>query len=186
MRPFLCILCATMMFGLPMSVNAAALEGLKPYEPMSIGSRSAQIRSEADKFVRQRLAGHLIDDVEATPPSAIDEASIDQIVDLLNDDSDAVRGKVAMAIAAIGPRARRATPALEHALELARQYITFAVARNLIFSGFPIYTGPSSADDICHALREIGAPEPPDCFNGYYDPVVETQPATDTAPGTSP
>jgi len=179
MRLVPCILCAMMMFGFPMSVNAAALEGLKPYEPMSIGARSAQIRSEADKFVRERFAGHLIDDVEATPPSAIDEASIDQIVDLLNDDSDAVRGKVAMAIAAIGPRARRATPTLEHALELARQYIAFAAARNFIFSGFPIFTGPSSAHDICHALKEIGAPEPPDCFNGYYDPVIEVPPTSD-------
>jgi hypothetical protein len=111
-------------------------------------------------------------DAQSTQSDAIDEASIDQIIDLLNDDSDAVRGKVAMAIAAIGPRARRATPALEDALELARQYITFAAARNFIFSGFPIYTGPSSAHDICHAFKEIGAPEPPDCFNGYYDPVT--------------
>ena len=106
----------------------------------------------------------------------MDEEAIDQIIRLLSDDSDAVRDNIAMAIAAIGPRARKATSALEDALELARQYRIFVGERNFIFSGLPIFTGPSSAHAICYALKEIGAPEPPDCFNGYYDPIIETPP----------
>jgi HEAT repeat protein len=149
------------------------------YEPMSIAARIAQIRSEQDHFIRERLAGYLIDDVERTPPPAIEEAAIDQIINLLNDDSDAVRGRIAMAIGAIGPRAQRATPTLENALELARQYITYIQERNFVNSGFPIFTGTSSATDMCMALKDIGAPSPPDCFDGWYgEPVV-------IVPGTS-
>jgi len=106
----------------------------------------------------------------------IDEEAVDQIISLLKDDSDAVRDNIAMAIAALGPRARKAAPALENALELARQHIIFVAERNFIFSGFPLFTGPSSASAVCHALKEIGAPELADCFNGYYDPIIETPP----------
>jgi hypothetical protein len=93
-------------------------------------------------------------------------SSLDRIIDLLNDDSDAVRGNVAMAIATLGRRAKKATPTLENALELARQNMIFISERNFIYSGFPIFTGRSSATDICMALKDIGAPSPPDCFDG--------------------
>jgi hypothetical protein len=148
---------------------------------MSITARSEQIRSEPDNFVRARLAHDLVLEVEATPPSAIDEASIDRIINLLNDDSDAVREQIAMAIAAIGPPARKATPTLENALELARQYTTYIQHRNFINSGFPIFTGTVSAHAICRALKEIGAPSPPDCFDGYFGEPVVIVPSTPTS-----
>jgi len=182
MRQLLRILCAAMVFGFPIVANAADLAGPQRYRPMSIAARSEQIRSEPDNLARERLADDLVRDVEWMPPSMIDEEAIDRIIDLLNDDSDAVRDNIAMAIAAIGSPARKATPALENALELAIQYRTFIAERNFIFSGFPIFTGPSSAHAICHALKEIGAPEPPDCFNGYYDPVMEVPSTTDKGP----
>ena len=176
MRQFLRILCTATVVGLPISANAGDVNGLQPYEPMSIATRSELIRSEPDNYVRERLASNLISDVKLVPPSMIDEESIDRVIDLLNDDSDAVREYVAMAIAAIGPRARKAEPALENAFELARQHMIFVAERNFIFSGFPLFTGPSSASAVCYAFKEIGAPEPADCFNGYYDPIVETPP----------
>jgi hypothetical protein len=158
------------------SANAADVDGPRPYRPMSIAARSEQIRSEIDNQARERLADDLVYDVKGIPPSMVDEEAIDQIISLLNDDSDAVRDNIAMALAAIGPRARKAAPALEHALELARQHMVFVAERNFIFSGFPLFTGPSSACAVCHALKEIAAPEPADCFNGYYDPIIETPP----------
>jgi HEAT repeat protein len=162
------------MFGFSISANAADVDGPQPYRPMSLATRSEKIRSEPDKLTRERLAEDLVSDVKWMPPSMVDEEAIDRIISMLNDDSDAVRDSIAMAIAAIGSRARKAAPALEDALELARQYITFIAERNFIFSGFPIFTGRSSASAICHALKEIGAPEPADCFNGYYDPLPPT------------
>jgi len=107
----------------------------------------------------------------------IDEAALDRIIDLLNDDSDAVRGNVAMAIATLGRRAKKATPTLENALELARQNMIFISERNFIYSGFPIFTGRSSATDICMALKDIGAPSPPDCFDGWYGEPVDVVPS---------
>jgi len=174
MRQFLRILCTATMVGFSISANAADVDGPRPYQPMSIAARSEQIRSEPDNLTRERLADDLVYDVKWMPPSMVDEDAIDRIISLLNDDSDAVRDNIAMAIAAIGPRARKAAPALENAFELARQHMIFVAERNFIFSGFPLFTGPSSASAVCHALKEIGAPEPADCFNGYYDPIIET------------
>ena len=112
----------------------------------------------------------------------IDEGAIDRIIGLLNDDSDAVRGNVAMAIGAIGPRAKKATPTLENALELARQYMTYIQERNFIINGFPIFTGRSSATEICMALKDIGAPSPPDCFDGWFGEPVIVVPWTSNGP----
>ena len=183
MRKFFCILSTATMVGLPILANAADLDGPRPYRPMSIAARSELIRSETDNYARERLADDLISDVKWMPPSMIDEEAIDRVIDLLNDDSDAVRENVAMAIAVIGPRARKATPTLENALELGRQYITFIQERNLIFSGFPIFTGRSSTTAICMALKDIGAPSPPDCFDGWYgEPVVVVPSTTSNGP----
>jgi hypothetical protein len=170
------------MVAFSISANAADMDGPKRYRPMSVTARSEQIRSEPDNQARERLADDLVYDVKSMSPSMVDEEAIDQIISLLNDDSDAVRDNIAMAISAIGPRARKAAPALENALELARQHMTFVAERNFILSGFPLFTGPSSASAVCYALKEIGAPEPPDCFNGYYDPVIEVPPASDKSP----
>jgi hypothetical protein len=177
MRQTLRVLCVATVFGFPMLANAADSAGPKRYRPMSIAARSEQIRSEPDNLARERLARDLILDVEWMPPSMIDEEAIDRIIDLLNDDSDAVRGNVAMAIAVIGPRARKATPTLENALELARQYVTYIQERNFINSGFPIFKGTSSATEICMALKDIGAPSPPDCFDGWYGEPVDVAPS---------
>jgi hypothetical protein len=178
MRQFMRILCAAAVFGVPMSGKAGDLAGPKPYRPMSIAARSEQIRSEPDNVVRERLAYDLVSDVAWMPPSMIGDEAINRIIDLLNDDSDAVRGNVAMAIGTIGPRARKATPALENALELARQYMTYIQERNFVNSGVPIFTGTSSATDICMALKDIGAPSPPDCFDGWFGEPVDVVPWT--------
>jgi hypothetical protein len=176
MRQLICILCTAITVGLPISASAAGLNGPQPYRQMSITARSELIRSETDNYAREQFAEHLISDVKLTPPPMMDEDSIDRIIGLLNDDSDAVREYVAMAIAAIGPRARKAEPALENAFELAVQHRIFVAERNFLFSGFPLFTGPSSASAVCRAFKEIGAREPADCFNGYYDPIIETPP----------
>ena len=178
MRRFVRIVFAAALFAVPISAKAADLTGPKPYRPMSIEARSEQIRSEPDNVARERLAHDLVFDVEWMPPSMIDDEAINRIIDLLNDDSDAVRGNIARAIGTIGPRARKATPTLENALELARQYMTYIQERNFVNSGLPIFTGTSSATDICMALKAIGAPSPPDCFDGWFGEPVDVVPWT--------
>jgi hypothetical protein len=127
------------------------------------------VRSEPEPTVRERSAATLVRDIQRIDRTSIEDATIDELIGLLNDDSDAVRYRIAMAIAAIGPRAKRAAPALENAFELAKQYILYIQHRNFIFSGFDYYTGTSSTDPICYALHEIGAPSPPGCVDGHFE-----------------
>jgi HEAT repeats len=133
-----------------------------------------QIRSESDSIARERAAATLARTLQRVNRSSIGQTMIDQTIDLLHDDSDRVRSRIAMAIAAIGPPAKRAAPALEEALELAKQYMLFIQRRNLMYGGFEIFTGTSSADAICMAFKAIGPPSPPDCFDGWFgEPVIE-------------
>ena len=128
-----------------------------------------QVRSESDPVVREEAAAKLVRDIQRINRASIDEATIDELIGLLNDDSDAVRYRIAMAIAATGPRARRAAPALENAFELAKQNIVYIQHRNFILSGVDYYTGTSSTDPICFALQEIGAPALPGCVDGHFE-----------------
>jgi hypothetical protein len=126
------------------------------------------VKSESDSLVRERSAAKLVRDIQSIDQSSIDEATVDALIALLHDDSDAVRNRIAMAIAATGPAARKAAPALEDALELAKQYMLYIQRRNFMYGGFEIFTGTSSADAICMAFKAIGPPSPPDCFDGWF------------------
>ena len=133
-----------------------------------------QIRSEPDPIARERAAATLARTLQRLNRSSIEQTAIDDIIDLLHDDSDRVRSRIALAIAAIGPPAKRAGPALEDALELAKQYMLYIQRRNFMYGGFEIFTGTSSADAICMAFKAIGPPSPPDCFDGWFgEPVIE-------------
>ncbi|HIC82365.1 MAG TPA: hypothetical protein EYH07_17975 [Kiloniellaceae bacterium] len=77
----------------------------------------------------------------------IDDSHIDDLAELLEDESDALRGVVAGALGHLGPRAARAVPALEEALrkvEAMRQAL-------------PILPQADSAYTIKQALRKITA-----------------------------
>jgi len=134
-----------------------------------IVSRIQQVKSEPDPIVRERAAAELASDIQQTDRASLENATIGDLMGLLNDDSDAVRYRVAMAIAAAGPRARSAAPALENAFELAKQYMLYIQHRNFIVSGVDYYTGTSSVDPICFALQEIGAPGLPGCVDGHFE-----------------
>jgi hypothetical protein len=137
-----------------------------------------QIRSEPDPIARERVAATLARTLQRVNRPSVEETSIDQIIDLLHDDSDGVRSRIAHAIAAIGPPAKRAAPALDDALELAKQYMLYIQRRNFMYGGIEIFTGSSSADAICMAFKAIGPPSPPDCFDGWFGEPVTVVPWT--------
>jgi hypothetical protein len=100
----------------------------------------------------------------------IDVKTVDDIASLLDDESDRVRARIAMALASIGPSAARAAPALEKAFVRAIDHIEDVQHQNFVNSGFEVFTGQTSANEICYAFQRIAHSPPPDCVNGYYDP----------------
>ena len=101
-------------------------------------------------------------------PAQIRQATIDEITDLLNDDSDPVRSGVALALASIGPPAQRAIPALKEALERAKDHMSQIQNRNFTKNGLDFFLGPTSANNICYAFQTIGGSSP-DCFDGHFE-----------------
>jgi hypothetical protein len=101
--------------------------------------------------------------------SDIRPATVDEIANLLGDESDPVRSEVALAIASIGPAAQRTIPVLKEALEKAKNHIFEVQNRNFTENGLDFVLGPTSADNVCFAFRQIGAESPPDCFDGHYE-----------------
>ncbi len=79
---------------------------------------------------------------------SIDDSHIDEMAELLEDESDALRGVVAGALGHLGPRAARAVPALEEALRKVD-----AMRRAL-----PIQPQADSRQSVKWALRKITAP----------------------------
>ena len=126
---------------------------------------------------RERSAQILVAIVRRMDVSVIDMATIDEIAGLLEDNSDSVRGRMAIALGNIGPAAKHTVPALEKAFVRAKDV---ADARN------NPQTSPSirnlglgsSADSICFALMRLEAFPPDGCLDGRYQP-EPPQPRTD-------
>jgi hypothetical protein len=129
-----------------------------------------EIKAERDQDAREGWARRLVNAIQRTNVAIIDDATIDDISSLLDDESDQVRGRIAMVLAAIGPRAARAAPALNVAFVRATDHILAVQRQNFTNSGFDVFTGHTSADEICFAFQQTMTPAPRDCFNGYYAP----------------
>src|SRR5262245_9655041 len=71
---------------------------------------------------RERAAQILVAIIRRMDVSVIDTASIDEIAGLLEDNSDAVRGRMAIALGNIGAPAKHTVPALEKAFVRARAF----------------------------------------------------------------
>src|SRR6185436_5181378 len=71
---------------------------------------------------RERSAQILVAIIRRMDVSVIDKATIDEIAGLLEDNSDAVRGRMAIALGNIGAPAKHTVPALEKAFVRAREY----------------------------------------------------------------
>jgi hypothetical protein len=117
---------------------------------------------------RERSAQILVAIVRRMDVSTIDKATIDEIAGLLEDKSDTVRGRMAIALGNIGEPAKYTVPALLKAFERSKE--AAAEARNNPQAS-PIirnYGLGTSADSICFALMKLEAFPPEGCLDGRY------------------
>ena len=124
---------------------------------------------------RERAAQILVAIIRRMDVTAIDQATIDEIAGLLEDNSDAVRGRMAIALGNIGPSAKYTVPALQKAFVRAKDYIAAAQNNPNPPPGFRNYGLGTSADSICFALMRLDAMLPDGCRDGRY----ETPPPAD-------
>ena len=130
------------------SIMSASVQGQQP-QAHDIGTLIEKISHETDSRTRYDLAYDLLKVARQVPASEqINDRMIDDLVGLLDD--RVIRAEIAGALGWLGPRAKRAVPALEKALEEEE-----AAERAMI-------VGPdvSTADGIRGALKMIVPPPP--------------------------
>jgi hypothetical protein len=117
---------------------------------------------------RERAAQILVAIVRRMDVTTIDKATIDEIASLLDDKSDTVRGRMAIALGNIGEPAKYTVPALMKAFERSKE--AAAEARNNPQASPMIrnYGLGTSADSICFALMKLEAFPPEGCLDGRY------------------
>ena len=71
-----------------------------------------RIRTEKNSTVRANNARNLADFTRSIDPKKVNDATLREIVSLLDTDDDSVRGLVAASLGNLGPRARIAVPTL--------------------------------------------------------------------------
>jgi hypothetical protein len=119
---------------------------------------------------RERSAQILVAIVRRMDVSLIDMATIDEIAGLLEDDSDRVRGRMAIALGNIGPAAKHTVPALEKAFVRAKDYAADPQNNSPTARFDRNYGLGTSADSICFALMRLEAFPPEGCLDGRYQP----------------
>ena len=152
-------LCKTLAFLLLMAFYGDHLRADSSVQPSSatqtIDALVKQIQS--DKPLSQERDKHaqmLFRSVSHMEVSVITDQEIDLISSLLQDNNDVVRFNAARALGYIGPKARRAVPALETALKKVKSEL----------ADKRIWTGTSSEFEICPALKKITGRIPsPEC-----------------------
>ena len=152
--------------GLP----AAAQGQAAPDDLAALKTQLLQLRVNPYPPPRERAAQILVAVVRRMDVSVIDKATIDEIAGLLEDNSDAVRGRMAIALGNIGPAAKHAVPALEKAFVRAKEYIGASQNSPQPTTGYRNYGLGTSADSICFALMRLEAAVPPGCRDGRYEP----------------
>ena len=160
--------------GLP----AAAQDRAPPGDLANLKAMLLQLKVNPYPPPRERSAQLLVALIRRMDVSTIDRATIDEIAGLLEDNSDAVRGRMAIALGNIGEPAKHTVPALEKAFGRAKDYVAASqtnpqpAVRN---RNFGLGT---SADSICFALARLEASVPPGCVEGRYEPSPPATPAT--------
>jgi hypothetical protein len=151
--------------------HPAVAQGLDGSDDLAaLKAQLLQLRVNPYPPPRERSAQILVAIIRRMDVSVIDQATIDEIAGLLEDNSDAVRGRMAIALGNIGPAAKHTVPALEKAFVRAKDAIAAAQNNPLPARGFRIYGLGTSADSICFALARLEAAVPEGCVDGRYAP----------------
>jgi hypothetical protein len=134
----------------------------------ALKSQLLQLRVNPFPPPRERSAQIIVAIVRRMDASTIDKATIDEIAGLLDDKSDTVRGRMAIALGNIGEAAKYTVPALLKAFERSKD--AAAEARNNPQASPMIrnYGLGTSADSICFALMKLEAFPPEGCLDGRY------------------
>jgi hypothetical protein len=157
------------------AVPATAQTQQAPNDLETVKGLLKEIRINPYPPPRERSAQLLVAWIRRMDVSTIDQATIDDIASLLEDKSDTVRSRMAIALGNIGLPAKRTVPALEKAFVKAKDYMAEIKSNPPVRFGIPNYTGATSADSICFALMKLEAPMPAGCTDGHYE---QQQPAT--------
>ncbi len=163
---------AAVLLALAVAGQAAAQQ--TPNDLETVKGLLKEIRINPYPPPRERSAQLLVAWIRRMDVSTIDQATIDDIANLLDDKSDTVRSRMAIALGNIGLPAKRTVPSLEKAFVKAKAYMAEIKTNPPVRFGIPNYTGATSADSICFALMKLEAPMPAGCTDGHYD---QQQPA---------
>jgi hypothetical protein len=130
-----------------------------------IAERVAEVQSAADPSTRIDRAANLAEYIAsrgALDIADVEPPVVDDMAELLEDNTDLVRFYAAASLGFLGPSARRAIPALEKALEQRE-------GERGIVSGQPrVFTSPvSSLLAICAALTKIDLSRVPASCHTY-------------------
>jgi len=156
---------------------AAAQDRAPPGDLANLKTMLLQLKVNPYPPPRERSAQLLVALIRRMDVSTIDRATIDEIAGLLEDNSDAVRGRMAIALGNIGEPAKHTVPALEKAFARAKDYVAASQNSPQPAVGYRNFGLGTSADSICYALAKLEASVPPGCVEGRYEP---SPPATGT------
>ena len=152
-------------------LSATAQELAPPSDLANLKNLLLQLKVNPYPPPRERSAQLLVALVRRMDVTTIDRPTIDEIAGYLDDNSDAVRGRMAIALGNIGEPAKHTVPALEKAFERAKAYIVAAQNRaqppTVRYRNYGLGT---SADSICFALLKLEATVPAGCLDGRYEP----------------
>jgi hypothetical protein len=128
---------------------------------------------------RERSAQLVVAWIRRIDVATIDQATIDEMIALLDDKSDSVRGRMAIALGLIGESAKRSVPALQKAFIKGKEIVSDPQYKQPGPRPNALFPGSSSADSICFALAKLEAMSPPECVDGHYQ--APDQPAANPA-----
>jgi len=150
-------------------LSAAAQDAAATSDLANLKSLLLQLKVNPFPPPRERSAQLLVGLIRRMDVTTIDRPTIDQIAGYLEDNSDTVRGRMAIALGNIGEPAKHTVPALEKAFEKAKGFIAETQSRPQP-PGYRNYGLGTSADSICFALQKLEATVPAGCVDGRYEP----------------
>ena len=151
-------------------LSAAAQEPAPPSDLENLKTLLLQLKVNPYPPPRERSAQLVVALVRRMDVTTIDRMTIDDIAGLLEDNSDAVRGRMAIALGNIGEPAKHTVPALEKAFARAKDYIAAAQNNPQPAPGYRNFGLGTSADSVCFALLKLEATLPDGCKDGRYEP----------------